>query len=482
MGDWPIYSHLEWCFYNEIKKILLHCSWSCLLFNKCSGSFIHYIRSLFMNDNYIPSAPWILSLLDFHHNHPHPTSEALINSRRLGVMLIAQYNRSLALQIWALICIYKQITRTGLSYGSSLLVSCTPHCILNFILTLKEPLQMHSPYVPTWNKNYQKLFTSFSPTHTWLMSPNHSLWAKTYSCWQWRSFYWNSSLQHLQSINIQWLTEWLYSVPFPPPPRSVSWNYDNGNDSLFGHIEEIVLKKFQPNDDTSDQDNKSNAGSEEDEELDDDNNLDDLNHTNTKFSMEQFQTNNTFFMSLPVSEHNNLVGKGKPPQFGNECILQYDLPHTTVKNICIPEPQLENTSWFYTVFTKLYGDNTISDGWIWKFFICLGNIIDWYMLNTRFLKCRTNFFEKPWEINLLWCNTWMKKLISSDKVTTISIISSLMFFAECYYNKDFKTIMNHSALVVLLQSEYQMNMDNTSTKFHSSLNGNLLMVLVIIST
>jgi len=144
-------------------------------------------------------------------------------------------------------------------------------------------------------------------------------------------------------------TEWLYSVPFPQPPKLVSWNYDNGNGSLLEQIEEIVWKKCQPDHDTSDEDN---------EELDDNGNIADLNHMNIEFLIERFKIKNKFMVSLPSSEHKDLIDKTKPIQFGNESILQYALPHTAVKNICIPEAQHENTLWFYAVFTNLYGHNT----------------------------------------------------------------------------------------------------------------------------
>jgi len=142
------------------------------------------------------------------------------------------------------------------------------------------------------------------------------------------------------------LTQWLYSVPFPPPPKSVSWTYDNGNGSLLGHIEEMVWKKCQPEQDTSDEDT---------EELHHD---EDIAHTNSPFLIEQFDSDNTFMVSLASSKNKNLFDKTTPFRFGNEFILQYALPHTSVKNICNSEEEDENTSWFHTVFTNLYGNNT----------------------------------------------------------------------------------------------------------------------------
>jgi len=76
------------------------------------------------------------------------------------------------------------------------------------------------------------------------------------------------------------------------------------------------------------------------------------------FSIKPFLTKNIFFVSIAVAKYKNCFGKDKPPNYGDDCILQYFLLHTIVKMIPIQNAQVEHTSWFYTVFTSLYGMET----------------------------------------------------------------------------------------------------------------------------
>ncbi len=54
-----------------------------------AGTLIHYLRSLYTNDDCIPSASWNLDLLQYPHNDGVQNSQGSINSKRFGVMLLS---------------------------------------------------------------------------------------------------------------------------------------------------------------------------------------------------------------------------------------------------------------------------------------------------------------------------------------------------------------------------------------------------------
>jgi len=155
------------------------------------------------------------------------------------------------------------------------------------------------------------------------------------------------------------LADWLFSVPFPSPPNVVSWNFDNGNGCLLQCMEETVWNKYYKKKHTSSEDEDNDSTIARKDTTDEESNQEtSITTIQGDFSIQTFLSKNVFYVSIAVAKYKKRFGTNKPPDFGDNHILQYFLPHTTVETMLSPNAQVERNSWFYTVFKTLYGAAT----------------------------------------------------------------------------------------------------------------------------
>jgi len=148
------------------------------------------------------------------------------------------------------------------------------------------------------------------------------------------------------------LMEWLYSVPFPSPPQSSSWNYYQKSGTLH-HVENIIPNKSYNKDDTDELQDKSEDELDEDiQQL-----AENRNFTNSSmFQVEPLLTRDMSYVALFSEELKKVTGQTRPPHFGDHQLLKYVLPHTSIKRFTNLKKQQEQYSWFCAVFISVYGD------------------------------------------------------------------------------------------------------------------------------
>ena len=321
-----------------------------------SGSFIHYIRALYTDGTSRPSAPWDLNLLSFHQNHASSTDITSINSRRLGVMLMSTIQQ-LCRSANSSTDLYLQTDLKNRSFARFITIGFWYYFKLDTEGTSPATLPLCSDLQQELPEAFHSLFSSAQLTYVTTKHP----FGQTIRLLTMKRVIMEIFPPMFPFQEHPMLTEWLYSVPFPSPPKSVLWNFDNGNRPLLQRMEETVWNNYYKMKDTSDE--------VEDEDKDltmtSEDNTDEHRNQGTTitilpddFSIEPFLSKNEFWMSINFDEYNKRFGMNRPADFGDDCILQYFLPHTVVGAIPTPKAQLVHNSWFYTVFTTLYGAET----------------------------------------------------------------------------------------------------------------------------
>jgi len=210
--------------------------------SSADGSFVHYIRSLCTDDKRIPSASWKLDLLEFPKNDPCPVDHTSINSRRLGVMLMSTIQQ-LSLIACSKPDLYLQTDYNNQSFLYFISIGFW-YSSLHLELTINGQRQASKGYPLCCNvteelpKTLHELVTSADLGYITTPQPG----AAEIRLLTMKKVLLEFFPPMRPVVDYPMLTEWLYSVPFPSPPQSSSWNHDEKY-GILHCIENIIPNK-----------------------------------------------------------------------------------------------------------------------------------------------------------------------------------------------------------------------------------------------